>query len=102
MEEILVIHKNEIIFYDEVNKCHYRLNANNIKKITYDHKTVKKLFGLKKVLVEFIKFDVEDEDIPAELYVNEDEAPNFRRYMGGVRSFVDDNKVPLEIKRLDD
>lgn len=102
MEDTLVVHKNEIIYFDAEYKCHYRLNAGNIKKITYDHMILKKFFGLKKELVEFIKFDIEDEDIPAELYVYEHKDPHFRRYMGSVRSFVDDNKVPLEIKRLDE
>ena len=102
MEEILVVHKNEIIYYDEENNCHYRLNANNIKKITYDHTILKKFFGLKKELIEIIVFDVEDEEIPEQLIIYEHLAPGFRRYMGSVRSFVDDNKVELEIKRLDE
>lgn len=102
MEEILSVHKNEIIYYDEENKRHYRLNPSNIKKITYDHTTIKKFFGLKKELIEIIVFDIEDEDIPEQLIVYEHLAPGFHRYMGSIRSFVDDNKVNLEIKRLDD
>lgn len=102
MEEILVVHKNEIIYYDEENQCHYRLNPSNIKKITYDHTTIKKFFGLKKELIEIIVFDIEDEEIPEQLIVYEHLASGFRRYMGSIRSFVDDNKVNLEIKRLDD
>jgi hypothetical protein len=101
MEETLVVHKNEIIFFDEENNCHYRLNPGNIKKITYDHMTLKKFFGLKKELIEIIVFDIEDEDIPEQLIVYEHLAPGFRRYLGSLRSFVDDNKVDLEIKRLD-
>lgn len=104
MEESLVVHKNEIIYYDKENKCHYRLNVGNIKKITYDHMTRKRFFGLKKELIEIIVFDIEDADqeIPEQLVLYEDEEPGFRRYMGSIRSFVDDNKCPLEIKRLDD
>ena len=102
MEEILVVHKNEIIYYDEENGCHYRLNPSNIKKITYDHTILKRFFGLKKDLIEIIVFDIEDEDIPEQLIVYEHLAPSFRRYMGSVRTFVDDNKVPIEIKRLDE
>ena len=102
MEEILVVHKNEIIYSDEDNNCHYRLNPSNIKKITYDHTILKKFFGLKKELIEIIVFDIEDEEIPEQLIIYEHLAPGFRRYMGSVRSFVDDNKVELEIKRLDE
>ena len=102
MEEILVVHKNEIIYYDEENNCHYRLNPTNIKKITYDHTVLKRFFGLKKELIEIIVFDIEDEEIPEQLIVYEHLAPGFRRYMGSIRSFVDDNKVDLELKRLDE
>ncbi len=104
MEEILAVHKNEIVFFDEENNCHYRLNVENIKKITFDHTVIKKFFGLKKELIEIIVFDIVDPEgeIPEQLIVYEHLAPGFRRYMGSIRSFVDDNKVDLEIKRLDE
>jgi hypothetical protein len=103
MEEILAIHKNEIVFYDEENNCHYRMSAHNIKKITFDHTILKRFFGLKKELIEIIIFDIEDEndEIPEQLIVYEHLAPGFRRYLGALRTFVEDNKVDLEIKRLD-
>ena len=54
-------------------------------------------FGLRKELEERVVFKVKDDDIPEELIVLEHNEPNFRRYRGGIRSFVDDNKVALEI-----
>ena len=53
--------------------------------------------ALKKELEERIIFYVKDEDIPEELIVCEHNEPNFRRFRGGLRTFVDDNKVALEI-----
>ena len=50
-----------------------------------------------KELEERIIFYVKDEDIPEELIVCEHNEPNFRRFRGGLRTFVDDNKVALEI-----
>lgn len=101
IEDALMIHKNEIIFYDQKANTHYRLTLDNLKKITFDHVEVKRFFGLKKEILEVIRFTVEDEDIPETLELREDEDPSFHRFLGGLRSFVDDNKVDLEIKRLD-
>ena len=100
IEDTLMIHKNEMVYYDTAENKHYRLNSGNIVKITFDYMEVKKFFGLKKVVMEFIKFDVKDDEIPtSEIIIREDEEPSFHRYLGGIRSFVDDNKIDLEIKR---
>lgn len=101
MEEILVVHKNEIIFFDEDENRHYRLNPTNLKKITFDHTTIKRFFGLKKELIELIILDVTDEEIPAQLIVYEHLAPGFRRYLGSLRTFAEENKIDIEVKRLD-
>jgi len=106
MEETLAIHKNEIIFYDTSDRDaprHYRLNPTNIKGFVFDNEEIKKFFGLKKMMVRTINILVEDEDIPYEVItLYEHTEPKFRLYFGGLRSFSEDNHIPLEIKRLDE
>ena len=89
VEDAIIVHKNEIVFCDkktDKNRFrHYRLTPENITKIVFDYAYRKKFFGLKK-----------------ELVVWEHEEENFCRFRGGLRSFVDDNKVPLEIKSAED
>lgn len=99
-EDAIIVHKNEVVFCDKSDKSrhkHYRLTPDNIEKIVFDYAIFKSFFGLKKQLEERIIFYVNDPDIPSELIVCEHNEPNFRRYRGGLRSFVDDNKVKLEI-----
>ncbi len=101
-----MVHKNEIVFCDKkTDKTrfkHYRLNPENIEKIIFDYHERKRFLGLKKELEERIIFLTNDPDIPHELVVCEHEEENFRRFRGGIRSFVDDNKVELEIKSAED
>ncbi|MBP5256178.1 MAG: hypothetical protein IJU75_04110 [Clostridia bacterium] len=101
VEDAVMVHKTEIVFCDKTTDKsrfkHYRLNAGNIEKIIFDYVERKTFFGLRKELEERVIFKVKDEDIPEELVVLEHNEPNFRRYRGGIRSFVDDNKVALEI-----
>ncbi|MDD6799151.1 MAG: hypothetical protein PUE85_01825 [Firmicutes bacterium] len=99
-EDTLMIHKNEIVFFDEAEKRHYRLTLDNLKKIVFDNMEVKKFFGLKKYTIEVIRFYVKDDDIPEVLEIREDMDPNFRRFLGGLRSFAEDNKIELEINRI--
>ncbi len=105
-EDAIIVHKTEIVFCDKkTDKSrfkHYRLTPENITKITFDYAIRKSFFGLKKELVERIIFEINDPDIPSELVVWEHEEENFRRYRGGLRTFVDDNKVPIEIKSADE
>lgn len=99
-EDAIIVHKNEVVFCDKSDKSrfkHYRLTPANIVKIKFDYSIYKTFFGLKKELEERIVFYVNDADIPEELIVCEHEEPNFRRFRGGLRTFVDDNKVALEI-----
>ncbi len=100
-EDAIIVHKNEIVFCDKTTDKsrpkHYRLNPGNIVKIVYDYTVYKTFFGLKKELEERVVFFVNDPEIPEQLIALEHNEPNFRRYRGGIRSFVDDNKVPLEI-----
>ncbi len=102
VEDAIVVHKNEIVFCDKkTDKTrfkHYRLTPENITKIVFDYKYYKRFFGLKKELEERIIFQINDPDIPSELIICEHEEENFRRFRGGIRSFVDDNKVAIEIK----
>lgn len=101
VEDAIIVHKNEIVFCDKkTDKSrpkHYRLNAGNIVKIVYDYTIFKSFFGLKKELEERVIFYVNDPEIPEQLIALEHDEPNFRRYRGGIRTFVDDNKVKLEI-----
>ncbi|MBO5041250.1 MAG: hypothetical protein J6D09_09175 [Clostridia bacterium] len=101
VEDALIVHKTEVVFYDKFEERHYRLNANNIKKVIYDYAILKTFFGLKKELVERIVFTVDDPDIPEELVVYEFEEPNFRRFRGGLRTFLEDNKIAVEIKDVE-
>ncbi len=96
-EDAIRVHKTETVFFDTVNNCHYRLNSSNIVKVCFDYIEVKTLFGLKKELVERIYIFTNDPDIPEELVLCEHNEPNFRRYRGGFRSFLEDNRIPLEI-----
>ena len=104
MEETLMIHKNEIVFYDtSVRNAHkhYKLTPDNITKIDFDNAVRKRFFGLKKVTVETINIYVKDEEIPYEcITLYEDTEPGFRRYLGRIRDFVEDNKIPFEIHRI--
>lgn len=97
VEDAVTVHKTEIVFFDKFEQRHYRLNTENITKIVFDYQVRKVLFGLKKELVERIIFYVKDPDIPEELVVWEHLEENFRRFRGGLRTFVDDNKINLEI-----
>jgi len=101
LEDAISVHKTEIVFFDKFEERHYRLNPENITKIVFDYAIFKRFFGLKKELEERIIFYVSDPDIPEELVVCEHEEPNFRRFRGGLRTFVDDNKVALEIYDVD-
>ena len=101
MEDAIMVHKNELVYYDRkgtVNK-HMRYNAENIKGILFEYRELKRWFGLRKELVEVIVITVDDRDTPIEIWEHKEE--NFRRYMGRLRTFVDENKVPLEIRRPD-
>lgn len=100
-EDTLMIHKNEIVFYDQIENRHYRLNPDNIVKITFDYVEMKKFFGLKKDIIEFIKFDINDKEIPEVLILREDYEPSFRRYLGGLRSWAEDNKLEVEVNRFE-
>lgn len=104
-EDAIQVHKTEVVFCDNVTDKsrpkHYRLNKENIVGIKFDYFVHKSLFGLKKELIERIVFNVKDEDIPEELIVTELDDPNFRRFRGGLRSFVDDNSIPIEIYNAD-
>lgn len=103
MEETLSIHKNDIVYNE--NKTHnlYRLDSTNIKKITFDYREVKKFFGLKKELIEVIIIDTDGEatELTAPIEIRSDVDPEFRHYMGKLRTFTEDNKVSLEIHRFD-
>ncbi len=101
IEDAIMVHKTEVVFFDKSENKHYRLNAQNIKKVVYDYAIYKTFFGLKKELEERIVFYVDDPDIPEELIVCEHNEPNFRRYRGGLRTFVDENKVAIEIKDVE-
>ncbi len=100
MEDAIIVHKNEVVFCDKTDKNrvkHYRLTPANIEKVVFDYAIHKSFFGLKKELEERVVFYIKDEDIPAELIICEHNEPNFRRFRGGLRTFIDDNKVALEI-----
>ncbi len=100
VEDAIIVHKNEVVFCDKSEKDrekHYRLNSDNITKIVFDYQVRKLFFGLKKELVERIVFYINDPDIPEILEVWEHKEPNFRRFRGGLRTFVDDNRIALEI-----
>ena len=105
VEDAIIVHKNEVVFCDKkTDKSrfkHYRLTPDNIEKIVFDYAVYKRFFGLKKELEERIVFYINDPDIPSELVVCEHEEENFRRFRGGLRTFVDDNKVNLEIKNAE-
>ncbi len=98
IEDAIMVHKTEVVFYDKAENRHYRLTPANIEKVVFDYAIYKTFFGLKKELEERIIFYIKDEDIPSELIVCEHNEPNFRRFRGGLRTFVDDNKVCIEIK----
>ena len=101
VEDAIIVHKNEVVFCDKSEKSrfkHYRLTSENIEKIVFDYAIYKTFFGLKKELEERIVFYVNDPDIPSELIVCEHLEENFRRFRGGLRTFVDDNRIKLEIK----
>ena len=97
IEDAINVHKTEVVFYDKVNECHYRLNSSNMKKVIFDYVLIKKLFGLKKEYAERIIINTSDPDIPEDLIVCEIHESNFHRFRGGFRTFVDENRIPLEI-----
>ena len=103
MEDTLSIHKNDVVYNE--NKTHnlYRLDNTNIKKITYDYREVKKFFGLKKELIEIIVIETDQEatELTAPIEIRSDVDPEFRHYMGRLRTFAEDNKIPMEIRRFD-
>ena len=101
IEDAIIVHKTEGVFYDKYEDRHYRLNAKNIVKVVYDYAIYKTFFGLKKELEERIVFTVNDPDIPEELIVCEHDEPNFRRFRGGLRTFVEENKIAYEIKDVE-
>ncbi len=101
IEDAIIVHKTEVVFYDKDEDRHYRLNAKNIVKVVYDYAIYKTFFGLKKELEERIVFTINDPDIPEELIVCEHNEPNFRRFRGGLRTFAEENKVAIEIKDVE-
>lgn len=106
VEDALIVHKNEVVYCDKVtdkkNHKHYRLTPENIAKVVFDYSIYKSFFGLKKELEERIVFYTKEGfDLPEEIIVCEHNEPNFRRFRGGLRTFVDANKVPLEIKDVE-
>lgn len=103
MESTLNIHQNDIVYTEPKTRNLYRLDSSNIKKITYDYVEVKKFFGLKKELLEIIIIETDQEatELDAPIQIREDKDPDFRKYMGKLRSFAEDNKIPMEIKRID-
>ncbi|MGI6202629.1 MAG: hypothetical protein ACOYID_04405 [Eubacteriales bacterium] len=103
MESTLNIHQNDIVYNDSKTRRMYRLDSSNIKKITYDYREIKRFFGLKKELIEVIIIETDQEatELTAPIEIREDKDPEFRKYMGRLRTFAEDNKIPMEIKRLD-
>ena len=67
IEDAIIVHKTEVVFYDKDEERHYRLNAKNIVKVVYDYAIYKTFFGLKMELEERIVFTINDPDIPEEL-----------------------------------
>lgn len=104
-EDALIVHKNEVVYCDKKTDKkyhkHYRLTPENIAKVVFDYAVYKSFFGLKKELEERIVFYTKDPEIPEEIIICEHDEPNFRRFRGGLRTFVDANKVPLEIKDVE-
>lgn len=103
MDATLNIHLNDIVYTEPKTKRLYRLDSSNIKKITYDYREVKKFFGLKKELIEVIIIDTDQEatELSGPIEIREDVDPDFRRYMGKLRTFAEDNKIFMEIRRVD-
>lgn len=100
IEDAIIVHKTEIVFCDKSDKSrekHYRITPEDIVKIRFDYCIHKTFFGLKKELEERLVIYTNNPDMPEELEVLEHNEPNFRRFRGGLRSFIDDNKVALEI-----
>ena len=104
-EDAIRITKEEIIFCNKADKnniCHYRIKTEMISQIVFDYLYYEHLFGLIKEIEEAIIIYVKpnDEDIPEKLVVREHNEPRFRNYKGSLRSYIDDNKIPLEIVEL--
>lgn len=100
IEDAIKVYKNEVVFYDKSekgNEKHYRLTPDKIVHVYFDYAERKVFFGLKTELVERIAFTINDPDIPKELEVYEHREPNFHRFRGGLRTFIDENKIPLDI-----
>ena len=101
-ESTLNIHQNDIVCNDSKTRRMYRLDSSNIKKITYDYREIKRFFGLKKSLSSYHHRNrPEATELTAPIEIREDKDPEFRKYMGRLRTFAEDNKIPMEIKRLD-
>ena len=101
IEDAIIVHKTEVVFYDKDEERHYRLNAKNIVKVVYDYAIYKTFFGLKKELADRVVFTLTDPDSPEELIVCEHNEPNVRRFRGGLRTFVEENKIAIEIKDVE-
>lgn len=104
-EDAIRITKEEIIFCDKANKnniCHYRIKTEMISQIVFDYLYYEHMFGFIKEIEEAIIIYVKpnDEDIPEKLIVREHTEPRFRNYKGTLRSYIDENKIPLEIVEL--
>lgn len=104
-EDAIRITKEEIIFCDKSNKnniCHYRIKTEMIEQIVFDYLYYEHLFGIIKELEEAIIIYIKpnEDDIPEKLVVREHNEPRFRNYKGTLRSYIDENKIPLEIVEL--
>ena len=105
-EDAIRITKEEIIFCDKSDKnniCHYRIKTGLIRSIVFDYLNNKRFFGLfteiEEAIIIYIKQN--DQGIPEKLVVREHNEPRFRYYKGTLRSYIDDNKIPLEIVELE-
>ena len=105
-EDAIRITKEEIIFCDKSNKSnivHYRIKTVLIRSIVFDYLHYERFFGLVKEIEEAIIIYIKqnDQGIPEKLIVREHNEPRFRYYKGTLRSYIDDNKIPLEIVELE-
>ena len=106
-EDAVRITKEEIIFCDKSdrkNTVHYRIKTGLIRNIVFDYLHHEKFFGLINEIEEAIIFYLKENDqgIPEKLIIREHNEPRFRYYKGTLRSFIDDNKLPLEIVELEE
>ena len=56
IEDAIIVHKTEVVFYDKYEDRHYRLNAKNIVKVVYDYAIYKSFFGLATILTALSMF----------------------------------------------